>query len=119
MVIVGDGRARLPLECGLAVATVVNVDTESACCAWCHDKDTSAMQEAKLSLSTQLTFASLNALDPCMTKLCVTDITTVLEPSPSASTTTEPAGLFGSAALGACNIVNSWPPHSDRRIFVA
>ena len=51
--------------------------------------------------SKKLTFAGLNALDPCMIKVCVTGISAVLEPSTAASATTEFAGFLDNAALGA------------------
>ena len=45
-------------------------------------------------------FADLNALGPCVIKLCVTVISAVLEPSTAASTTAAFAGFLASAALG-------------------
>ena len=47
----------------------------------------------------ELTFAGPDALDPCVIKLA--DIPAVLEPSTTASTTTEITGIFDTAALGA------------------
>ena len=49
---------------------------------------------------TKKTFASMDALRPCMTKLCVAGISTILEPSASASATAAFAGL-GDTAFGA------------------
>ena len=51
--------------------------------------------------SKKLTFTGLNALDPCMIEVWVASISTVLEPSTAASATTEFAGFFDTAALGA------------------
>ena len=51
--------------------------------------------------SKKLTFAGLNALDPCMIEVWVASISTVLEPSTAASATTEFAGFLNAAALGA------------------
>ena len=45
-------------------------------------------------------FAGLDALDPCMIKGSVAGISTVLEPSTTASATTEFAGFLDTAALG-------------------
>ena len=53
------------------------------------------------SLSLELTFASLNALDPCMISICVASISTVLEPSTTASATAALTGFLDSTALGA------------------
>ena len=52
-----------------------------------------------MQLSQQLTGAGLHALGPCVIKLCVADISTVLEPGTTPSTTTVFAGFFASAAL--------------------
>ena len=52
--------------------------------------------------SPQLTFASLDALGPCMIKLRVAGISAVLEPSTAASAAAEYAGFLGSPALWAC-----------------
>ena len=49
----------------------------------------------------QPTFASLNALGPCVVKLCVACISTVLEPSTAASTTAAFAKFLRSTTLGA------------------
>ena len=49
-----------------------------------------------------LTFAGQDALDPCVIKIWVADISTVLEPSTAASAATEFAGCLHIAALGAC-----------------
>ena len=54
----------------------------------------------ELKCATKLTFASLDALRPCVLKLCVTTIATLLEPSTTASTTAEFTGFLGGAALG-------------------
>ena len=53
------------------------------------------------SVSTQPTFASLNALGPSVIKICVISIPTVLEPSTPASATTGCAVFPGTPALGA------------------
>ena len=47
-----------------------------------------------------LTFAGLNTLGPCVIELWVSDISTVLEPSPTASATAAFTGVLGSPALG-------------------
>ena len=52
------------------------------------------------SVSQPLTFTSLNALRPCVLKLCVTTISTLLEPSTTRRATAEFAGFLGGAALG-------------------
>ena len=49
----------------------------------------------------QRTFAGLDAFDPRVTKVCVTGISTLLEPNTAASATTEFAGFLDRAALGA------------------
>ena len=46
--------------------------------------------------------AGLDAIDPCMIKVGVANISTPLEPRTAASATTELAGLLKAAALGAC-----------------
>ena len=48
---------------------------------------------------TQPTFTSLEALGPCMVKLRVANIPTILEPSPVASTTGAFTRFLGSPAL--------------------
>ena len=50
----------------------------------------------------QPTCASLKALGPGMIELCVAAISTVLEPSATASATAEFERFLGGAALGAC-----------------
>ena len=50
--------------------------------------------------SKKLTFAGLNALNPCVIEVCVAGISAVLEPSTAASATTEFAGFLDAAALG-------------------
>ena len=48
----------------------------------------------------EFALAGSDALDPRMTKLCVTGISTLLEPSTAASATTEFARFLGNATLG-------------------
>ena len=48
----------------------------------------------------QRTFAGPNALNPCMIKVCVAGISTLVEPSTAASAATEFAGFLNSAAVG-------------------
>ena len=55
---------------------------------------------ANLSLQ-QLTFASLYALCPCVIKICISSISTVLKPSTAASAAATFAKCFSDAALGA------------------
>ena len=52
------------------------------------------------SHSRELTFTGLNPLDPSMIEVCVTGISTVLEPSTAASATAAFTGFLDSAALG-------------------
>ena len=47
------------------------------------------------------TLTSLDALSPCVIKLCVADISTVLEPSSTTSTTARYAGLLDHTTRGA------------------
>ena len=47
-----------------------------------------------------LTFAGLDAFDPCVIEFCVADITTVLEPRATSSTTAAVVGLLNGTALG-------------------
>ena len=56
-------------------------------------------QYAHVATCQELTFAGPDAIDPCVIKLA--DIPAVLEPSTTASTTTEFAGILECAALGA------------------
>ena len=51
--------------------------------------------------SVQLTFASLDALGPCMIELCVTDISTVLVPSTATNTAAALTRFLGSDTLEA------------------
>ena len=51
------------------------------------------------SVCPQLTFASYDALSPCVIELRVAGITTVVEPITAASTTAALPGLFSSTAL--------------------
>ena len=53
---------------------------------------------AKL-LSRQLTSARLDALGPCVIKLCVAEVSAFLEPRTAGSTTAEFAGFIGTATL--------------------
>ena len=53
------------------------------------------------SILQKLTCASFYALDPCVSKLCVADISTFLEPSTVASATAAFAIPIGCATLGA------------------
>ena len=55
---------------------------------------------AHKSVSLQPTFARLNALGPCMIKLCITSISTVLEPSTTTSATATFAKFLGNTAPG-------------------
>ena len=63
--------------------------------------------------STELTFAGLNALNPRMIEVFVTDISAFLEPTAAARTTTESPGFLESAALGA--LLASNPGYTCRR----
>ena len=49
--------------------------------------------------SAQRTFASLHAVGPSMIKICVSCISTILEPSAAASTAAAFAGFLVNAAL--------------------
>ena len=53
----------------------------------------------KTIASQQHTLAGLDALDPCVIKLCLADISTVLEPSTAVSATAAFAGILKRAAL--------------------
>ena len=76
-----------------AMRGMVNVVTKQT-----HvDDDTIMHQDSDFQSLT--TFAGLNALDPCMTKVRVAGVSTVLEPSTVTSTTTEFAGFLENAAL--------------------
>ena len=55
------------------------------------------------SISPRPTFASLNALEPCISKLCFTGISAVLKPSTIASAAAMYARLLDSSALGTCS----------------
>ena len=60
------------------------------------------------------TFASLDALSPCMTELRVVGVPTLAEPSTAASATAERTGFSGRATLGAhgaiyCRLRGAWP----------
>ena len=57
------------------------------------------------SMTHKLTFASLVAFEPCVVKLRVAGISTLVEPSATRSATTELAGFFEDAALGAYSTV--------------
>ena len=51
--------------------------------------------------SAQPTFASLDTLHPCMIKLCIAGISTIIEPSTTADATATLARFLDNAALGA------------------
>ena len=57
---------------------------------------------AQNSVSSLPTFASLNALGPCMIKLGIASIATVLEPSPTTSATATFARFLGNTTFMAC-----------------
>lgn len=52
-------------------------------------------------LCWERTFAGLDALGPCVIKLCAAGIPTLIEPSATTSATAEFAGFLNGAALGA------------------
>ena len=82
-----------------AMGGMVNVGTKQT-----HvDNNTIMHQDSDFQSLT--TFAGLNALDPCMTKVRVAGVSAVLEPSTVTSTTTEFAGFLENAAL--------WTPFID------
>ena len=66
------------------------------------------------SCCQQLTCTSLDALGPCVIKLCVADISAFLEPSTAGSATAEFARFLGGAALGA-NGTEPWVRRYDNR----
>ena len=55
---------------------------------------------AQNSASPRPTFASQDALGPCVMELCVAGISAVLEPCTTASATAAFGGLLGRTALG-------------------
>ena len=55
---------------------------------------------AQNSASLQLTFASLDAFGPCMNKLRVVGVSTLVEPSTTAGATAECSGFADSTTLG-------------------
>ena len=65
--------------------------------------------------SARPTFASLDALEPCMFKLFVPCMPAILEPSTAASTAASFTRFVGSSTLGACETHHYWRPHGERR----
>ena len=125
-----DGHARQSIavfcECGTVVAH--GISTGKACLlrriSWLHDVSWNGdgFLAIKLGLKgcvewnwTRKAFASLDALGPCMIKLCVADISTVLEPSTTTSTTAAFPGFLSGAALWTCSSGYS----RDRRTRIA
>ena len=58
--------------------------------------------------SQKLTFAGLKALKPRVAEVGVADISALLEPSATRSTTIELAGFRAGAALGTCRFGTVW-----------
>ena len=69
--------------------------------------------------SEELTVTSLDAFPPCVIKIRVAGISTLVEPSTTASATTEFTGFLGSTALGAYGIDQRWRRRDKRRSHCA
>ena len=98
---VAKGKAPKPLERTKLLALGITVDLRPESDGQ-HIRLYSMipMQHASLHpASSQLTFAGLDALAPCMVKICVAGIPARLEPSTTASTTATFTGFLGSTAL--------------------
>ena len=63
----------------------------------------------------EITFASPDALGPCMSECCVTGMSTVLEPITATGTTATFARLLERAALWACGADHSRRRYDERK----
>ena len=99
IVAIAEGRAPGLLKRSKPVVSIATVKTWSEChVSYAMNQCHIASQN---STFPQRTFASLDALGPCMIKFAVAGISALLEPSAAANTTATFASLFGSATLWA------------------